>query len=76
MVKLIEYVTRSLVERPDDVKVRELAGEKSTIFEVSVHADDRGRVIGKNGQTIRSLRNIVSAAAALQGKNIAVEVTE
>ena len=76
MVKLIEYVTRSLVERPKEVAIRELKGEKSTIYEVTVHPDDRGRIIGKNGQTIRSLRSIVSAAAALEGKNVTVEVTE
>ncbi len=76
MVELISYVTRALVERPDDVDIRELKGEKATIYEVTVHPEDRGRIIGKNGQTIRSLRSIVSAAAALQGKNVAIEVTE
>lgn len=73
---LIEYVVRSLVERPDEVSVTEKTGDRMTTFELSVNPTDRGRVIGKSGQTIHALRSLVSAAASVQGTNATVDVTE
>lgn len=73
---LIDYVTRSLVENPDDVRIDEKDDGRQRMYEVSVHAEDRGRIIGKNGQTIRALRSLVAAAATLQGTGASVDVTD
>jgi predicted RNA-binding protein YlqC (UPF0109 family) len=73
---LIDYVVRALVERPEEVSITEKPGERMTTFELSVHPDDRGRVIGKSGQTIHALRSIVAAAATVQGINATVDVAE
>lgn len=76
LTDLIQYVVSSLVESPDRIAINEKRGDRATVFEVTVDADDRGRVIGKNGQTIHALRSLVAAAATLQGVNASVDVTE
>ena len=76
MRELIQYVVRSLVEHPDEVQIHEKADDGNTVFELTVNPEDRGRVIGKSGQTIHALRSLVGAAATLQGVNATVDVAE
>lgn len=73
---MIKYVVGSLVEHPDEVRIEERSQRDETVFEVTVNPEDRGRVIGKSGQTIHALRSLVAAAAALKGVNATVDVTE
>ena len=56
---LIELMAKALVDKPDDVSVRETDGEKTTIIELRVAQDDLGKVIGKQGRTARSMRTIL-----------------
>ena len=76
MRDLIEYIAKSLVEKPEAVTVNEVAGEKSTILELSVDREDIGRVIGKKGRTARALRTILNAAAMKQNKRASLEIIE
>ena len=76
MKDLIEYIAKNLVEKPDAVVVKEVAGEKTTIIELSVDRDDIGRIIGKKGRTARALRTILNAAAMKQNKRAALEILE
>jgi predicted RNA-binding protein YlqC (UPF0109 family) len=76
MKDLIEYIAKNLVEKPDSVVVHEVAGEKTTIIEVSVDREDIGRIIGKKGRTARALRTILNAAAMKQNKRAALEILE
>lgn len=76
MKELITYIVRNLVSRPDAVEVREMAGDKAQVYEVRVASDDLGKVIGKQGRTIRSVRTLVNAAASRTGKRATVEVVE
>jgi predicted RNA-binding protein YlqC (UPF0109 family) len=76
MKDLIEYIAKNLVEKPDAVVVNEVAGEKTTIIEVSVDREDIGRIIGKKGRTARALRTILNAAAMKQNKRAALEILE
>jgi predicted RNA-binding protein YlqC (UPF0109 family) len=73
---LIEYIAKNLVEKPESVVVNEVAGEKTTIIEVSVDREDIGRIIGKKGRTARALRTILNAAAMKQNKRAALEILE
>jgi hypothetical protein len=73
---LIEYIVRNLVEDPEAVRVREVAGEQTGIYEVQVAPADQGKVIGKQGRTIRSIRSLVTAAASRSGKRAVVEVLD
>jgi len=76
MKSLIEYLTKALVDRPDEVVVREVAGEKTTVYELRVGEGDLGKVIGKHGRTIRAIRTLLSAAATKQNKRAVLEILE
>lgn len=74
--ELVEYIVKHLVDKPDDVQVSELNGEKSTIIELRVSSEDLGKVIGKEGRTARSIRTLVHAAATKEKKRAALEILE
>ena len=76
LMELVALVARALVDNPDDVRVNELQGERTTILELRVHPDDLGKVIGKQGRTARALRTVVSAAATKAGVRAMVEIME
>jgi uncharacterized protein len=76
MKDLIEFIARALVDNPDDVNVSELQGEKTAIYELRVHSDDLGKVIGKQGRTARAIRTLVSAAASKMDRRAMVEIME
>ncbi|MBN1193089.1 MAG: KH domain-containing protein [Coriobacteriia bacterium] len=74
MDALVNYVVTSLVEHPDDVQVTKREGTDVTTYEVSVHADDTGKVIGRQGRVIKAIRTLVRAAASVDGSDATVEV--
>ncbi|HEY8450165.1 MAG TPA: KH domain-containing protein [Bacillota bacterium] len=74
MRELVEYLTRSLVDRPEAVQVREVNGERSVILEIRVDPADVGKVIGKQGRIVRAIRTVARAAGAKAGKRVEVEV--
>jgi hypothetical protein len=76
MKDLIEYIIRSLVDHPDDIRLTEVDGEKTVIFELRCHAEDVGKVIGKSGKTVGAIRTLVSAVAARSGRRAMLEVVE
>jgi len=73
---LVESIVKSLVDNPDEVEVREIEGERTTVFELKVGPGDLGKVIGKHGKTAQSLRILLSAAATKQGKRVVLEILE
>lgn len=75
MLKLVETIAKSLVDVPDEVSVREAAGnDDSIVIELRVAAQDMGKVIGKQGRIAKALRTVVKAAAIKQKKKIVVEI--
>ena len=76
MKELVEYIVESLVDNPDQVEVAEVQGPALTILELSVAADDMGRVIGKSGRIINSIRTLLQVPAAKQGKKVSLELLE
>jgi len=76
MKALIEYLTKALVDKPEEVEVREVVGEKTTVYELRVGEGDLGKVIGKHGRTIRAIRTLLSAAATKQNKRAVLEILE
>ncbi len=74
MKELLEFIARSLVDNPEEVEVKEIEGERSTILELRVAADDMGKVIGKQGKIAKSIRTITKATAAKEGKRVVVEI--
>ncbi len=76
MKDFIEFIIKHLVDKPDEVRVNEIAGERTVVFELRVAEGDMGKVIGRRGQTARSLRILLTAAAAKQGKRSVLEILE
>jgi predicted RNA-binding protein YlqC (UPF0109 family) len=74
--ELIEYIVKALVDNPEKVEVKEIAGEKSIIYELKVGEGDLGKVIGKEGRTAKAIRTIITAAAMKQGKRTVLEIIE
>lgn len=74
MKDLVEYIAKSLVDDPSQVKVSEVAGQGSLVLELQVAPEDMGRVIGKNGRVINAIRTLLRAGAARQGKRVTLEV--
>ncbi len=67
MQDFIETVVKQLVDKPDEVSVNIVETEKQIIYELSVGEGDFGKVIGKKGRNISSLRSLVFAINAKQG---------
>lgn len=76
MKLLIEEIAKALVDKPEEVAVAEVEGERTTVFELRVDTSDLGKVIGKQGKTARSMRTIISAAGTKLGKRCVLEILE
>lgn len=76
MKDLVEAMARALVDSPEDVAVKEVDGEKTTVFELRVATSDLGKVIGKQGKTARAMRTILGAAGTKIGKRCVLEILE
>ncbi|TAL22256.1 MAG: KH domain-containing protein [Nitrospirae bacterium] len=76
MKQLVETMAKALVDRPEEVVVSEVEGEKTTVFELRVAQTDLGKVIGKQGKTARAMRTILSASGTKMGKRCVLEILE
>ena len=76
MKALIEAMAKALVDRPEEVKISEIEGEKTTVYELRVAQSDLGKVIGKQGKTARAMRTILGAAGTKIGKRCVLEILE
>jgi uncharacterized protein len=74
---LLLYLTRALVERPDEVRVEEFEEDDGTlVLELSVADDDYGKVIGRGGRTAQAIRTVVKAAAVKENRRVLVDIVE
>lgn len=76
MKDLVMYIAKALVDNPEQVSVSEVTGERATVIELKVADGDRGKVIGKEGRIIKSIRTIVNSASAKLDKRATVEIIE
>jgi len=74
--EFIETIVKALVDNPEQVDLNEILGERTTVYELRVGAGDLGKVIGKHGQTAKSIRILISAISAKQGKRAVLEILE
>jgi predicted RNA-binding protein YlqC (UPF0109 family) len=74
--ELVEFVAKSLVDKPEAVEINQIEGEKSTILELRVDPEDVGKVIGKHGRIARSLRTILAASTSKTGKRVVLEILD
>ncbi len=76
MKQLIEYLVKSIVEKPEKAKIKEIKQEGFSEYLIKVDPEDIKIVIGKNGQTIRAIRTLAKTKAIKQGKRINVKLEE
>jgi predicted RNA-binding protein YlqC (UPF0109 family) len=76
MKEFIEFIVKHLVDNPGAVVVNEIDGERTVVFELRVGDGDMGKVIGRRGQTAKSLRTLLAAASAKMGKRAVLEILE
>jgi len=74
MKELVEFIAKALVDKPDQVEVKETETESITIIEIRTAPEDAGKVIGREGRIANSIRAIAKAAAARQNKKVTVEI--
>jgi len=72
----VEMIVKSLVDDADTVDVRELERNGATLIEVRVAQQDVGKIIGKQGRTIRALRSLVRIAGAKRNRRCLLEIVE
>lgn len=76
MKGLLESMAKALVDSPEEVSVKEVEGERTTVYELRVATSDLGKVIGKQGKTARAMRTILGAAGTKIGKRCVIEILE
>ena len=76
MKELILVMARALVDKPDEVEIREIQGDVTTILELKVAKEDLGKVIGKQGKTAHAMRWILNSMATKLKKRAVLEIVE
>jgi predicted RNA-binding protein YlqC (UPF0109 family) len=76
MKELVRLLAQQLVNNPEAVEVKETRGDATTLLELRVAPEDLGRVIGKQGRTVKSIRTILNAVAARNNRKVALEIVE
>ncbi|WP_243014894.1 KH domain-containing protein [Brevibacillus borstelensis] len=74
MKALVEMIAKALVDHPDEVRVNAVEKERTLVYELSVHPDDMGKIIGKQGRIAKALRTVVTAASVQTDKRVTVEI--
>jgi predicted RNA-binding protein YlqC (UPF0109 family) len=74
MKEVLLYIAKGIVDAPDDVRIDEEEGDGVLRLLLTVAPDDRGKVIGRGGRTIRAIRDVMRAAGTRSGVNVQVEI--
>ena len=72
----LEFIVSYLVDHPNDVRIEEDDSERTIVYELYVHPDDVGKVIGRNGRIARALRTVVKAAPLREDRNAIVDIID
>ena len=76
MKELVKDIARALVDKPEEVMVTEIEGQRVTVIELKVAKEDLGKVIGKRGRTAQAIRAIINAAGPKMDKRFTLEIIE
>jgi predicted RNA-binding protein YlqC (UPF0109 family) len=76
MKELVEEIAKSLVDIPEEVLVREVSGEQTTVLELRVAPSDLGKVIGKQGRTARAMRTLLGASGMKLNRRFTLEIMD
>ena len=76
MVELVETIAKALVDKPEEVSVKQTEGRQEIVIVLKVAPEDMGKVIGKQGRIAKALRTVVKAAATRANKKVVVEIVQ
>jgi predicted RNA-binding protein YlqC (UPF0109 family) len=76
MQEFLDFVLRNLIDYPEEMVLTRHDNPKKTIFQLRLRKSDIGKVIGKHGQTIVAIRNLLAAAASRHGERASLEIVE
>ena len=76
MQEFLDFVLRQLVEYPDDIIITHVEAPRKVVYKLRVSKCDIPKVIGKHGQTIAALRNLLNAAASRHGQRASLDLIE
>ena len=76
MKELVEFVAKSLVDHPDEVRLRTYERDQQTIIELEVSEGDLGKVIGRQGRTARAIRTLLGAASAKSRRRYNLDIVD
>ena len=76
MQELIEFLAKSLVDKPDEVEVHTRDRDQQTVLELEVAEEDLGKVIGRQGRTARAIRIILTAASENSRRRYALDILD
>jgi uncharacterized protein len=76
MQAFLEYVIKGLVQHPEAVTITPVEREGTTVFELRLHTQDVGKVIGRQGMTINAIRSLLLAGSAKKGLRCTLEIVE
>jgi uncharacterized protein len=74
--RLIETIVKRLSDHPAETRVIEMQEGRGALYEIAVPEGDRGRLIGREGRTVRALRAFVGAAAAVRGRKVNIRIRD
>ncbi|MEE9398943.1 MAG: KH domain-containing protein [Dehalococcoidales bacterium] len=74
MKDLVEYIAKSIVDAPDEVKVEEETNEEGLTLKLQVADEDKGRVIGKQGRIAEAIRTLLRVKAAKAATKVRLEI--
>lgn len=74
--QFVEMVIKALVENPDDVKVDRKVDEMGVLLTLTVHPEDMGKIIGKEGRTAKAVRTLLRVLGARQNARVNLKIEE
>lgn len=76
MKEAIEKIINALVGEKEAVEISEETGERATVIRLHVAESDMGRIIGREGRTIKAIRSLLFAAGQKHGKRYVLDIVE
>ena len=74
MKELIEYIAKTIAEKPEEVVVSEIEEEDRVVIRLEVATDDKGKIIGRQGRVVQAMRTLLRGAAVKRGVRVTLEI--
>lgn len=76
MKDFLAYIIKNLVDKPEEVHIKEVQGAHTIIYELTVAKPDIGKIIGKEGRTIKAIRTLLVSVASRNNVKVSLEIIE